>query len=143
LTPRDSAAELRATAALEPSKFLGSPRLFRAQWQDILEAAVESLRKHESDPECMANMILEDVAAFLRRRGLEYFRGFKLRLLSAMAEQHGHFYDAELRFTGFRRRMLELEDSGIGKFFGKLGVFSGYKHGDDLRLFRIVRGRWI
>jgi len=72
LTPRDACAEIERTlqAVQDRSRYEG--RLFRLQWQDVL-AAAKAVMDGASEP---AKTILQDVAAFLHGRRLEYFEGY-------------------------------------------------------------------
>jgi hypothetical protein len=73
LTPRESIGEIQDTLSLletKPTDFLG---VFRVQWQDLLAVATRATPSAEG----MARAILQDIQRFLRRRGLEYFQGFK------------------------------------------------------------------
>ena len=71
LTPRESLAELEDSAARTDDPAKDRPRLFRLQWQDVLEAA-DKAWPSSPEPACT---ILTDVACFLRELGLEYFKG--------------------------------------------------------------------
>jgi hypothetical protein len=73
LTPRESSAELLASIRCPAYRSGDRDRLFRLQWQDVLRAARQATA---SADEPWATM-LRDVAAFLSRRGLEYFAGFR------------------------------------------------------------------
>lgn len=75
LTTGDSRAEL-----IESLKEYGDSRqallrLYRLQWQDILETADEY--KGVGDP--ISRLVLRDVSDFLRARELEHFRGMRIR----------------------------------------------------------------
>jgi hypothetical protein len=93
LTPRESIGEIQDTLSLletKPTEFLG---VFRVQWQDLLAVATRAMPSGEG----MARTILQDIQRFLRRRGLEYFRGFKEELyLPALNSREGAFYVVEL-----------------------------------------------
>ena len=73
LTPRDSTAEILESlkSSLNPNR--DRARIFRLQWQDFVQACNETLPTGEPQ----VDMILRDVQAFLRSRGLEYFAGFR------------------------------------------------------------------
>jgi hypothetical protein len=73
LTPRESSAELLDSVASSGCRSGDRDRLFRLQWQDVLRAARQATATAD---EPWATM-LRDVAAFLSRRGLEYFAGFR------------------------------------------------------------------
>ena len=85
LTPRESLPELTETSRL----YGAGARLFRAQWQDLVAAAQESMAGSRG----IATEILRDVTAFLRARGLEYFRGFARSPIDSLPASCGHFYD--------------------------------------------------
>lgn len=93
LTPRESVGEIQETLALldaQPADFLG---VFRVQWQDLL-AAVSSAAYSAAG---ISGKILEDVQQFLKRRGLEYFRGFEEDpSLPAFDSNVGAFYTRDL-----------------------------------------------
>jgi hypothetical protein len=104
LTPRESLSEVMETLAMYDS-IEARELLFRVQWQDVIDAAERSLSS-EVDP--IRRLILNDVTDFLRRRGLEYFKGFstdsKLPLLD---EREVSFYSHGNRAFS----MLNLPDS--------------------------------
>jgi hypothetical protein len=93
LTPRESIGEIQDTLSLletKPTDFLG---IFRVQWQELLAMAIRTMPSEEG----MARTILQDVQRFLRRRGLEYFRGFNEELyLPALDSRDGAFYAVDL-----------------------------------------------
>jgi hypothetical protein len=69
LTPRESRREIEESIRACDEY---SDRLYRLQWQDVLEVA-STMASQAAEPD---KMILQDVSEFLRRRGLEYFKGF-------------------------------------------------------------------
>jgi hypothetical protein len=73
LTPRESMAEVLESLEKSPNPTRDQIRLFRLQWQDLITACDETLPT--GDPQ--TDVILHDVRAFLRVRGLEYFSGFQ------------------------------------------------------------------
>jgi hypothetical protein len=73
LTPRESIEEIRDTLALLGTKCADFLGVFRAQWQDLLAVVTRATPMADG----MSRTILQDVQRFLRRRGLEYFQGFK------------------------------------------------------------------
>lgn len=73
LTPRESLTEVLESLKLSPNPDRDRSKIFRLQWQDLILACDESLRTGEDQ----IDMILRDVREFLRRRGLEYFAGFR------------------------------------------------------------------
>jgi hypothetical protein len=94
LTPRESLAEVEDSAAHLDARARG--RLFRLQWQDVLEAA-EAAWRGSPEPACT---ILADVARFLRELGLEHFKGMsRLDELPLLEPGFGGVYTAGL--TGF------------------------------------------
>lgn len=93
LTPRESIGEIQDTLVLletKPADFLG---VFRVQWQDLLAVATRATASAEG----MSRTILQDVQRFLRRRGLEYFHGFKEEpYLPALDSREAAFYAVDL-----------------------------------------------
>ncbi|SRR6266545_2121551 len=73
LTPRDSTAEVEDSLSRVLDLDNERRRLFRLRWQDVLDVARDEWPRAEEP----FRMILRDVADFLERRGLEYFRGFR------------------------------------------------------------------
>ncbi len=106
LTPRESLAEVEASAALVPEP--QRDRLFRVQWQDVLVAA-DAARRSAPEP---ARTALADVAAFLRTLGLEYFGGFGREALADLPDDFGAFYRPGT--TGFRGFGREPDLTMIG-----------------------------
>ncbi len=97
LTPGESLVEVADSTARVDDPARDRPRLFRLQWQDVLEAA-DAAWPGSQEPTCT---ILADVACFLRTLGLEYFRGLsRLDDLPLLEPGFGAFYTAGL--TGFR-----------------------------------------
>jgi hypothetical protein len=97
LTPGESLVEVADSAARVDDAARDLPRLFRLQWQDVVEAA-GGAGPGSLEP---ARTILADVACFLRTLGLEYFRGMsRLHDLPLLDQGFGSFYTAGL--TGFR-----------------------------------------
>lgn len=74
LTARDSSKDI-AESLETPQMTEKSDRLFRLQWQDVLNACREVLKSNNVNGHDL--LVLEDVSRFLVRRGLEYFDGFK------------------------------------------------------------------
>jgi hypothetical protein len=139
ITPRESISELLETAALRPAGEPSSLRLFRAQWQDIIVAA----SKRATDTDWIANMILRDVINFLRRRGLEYFDGFRRFPVPATTILDGSFYQESRGFSGFGRFPIPVLDEKAGRFFSFSSFFSGFARCNDIKLFPIKRGGWV
>ena len=112
ITPRESLAEIVETAAL-----YGQPHvremLFRVQWQDVIVAAEKSL---SSEREPLRKLILNNVAEFLRRRGLEYFSGFSIDLSLPL-----------------------LDEKEVAFYSRRTGAFSTLNFPDH---FQIQRGEW-
>lgn len=78
LTEHDCLTELEESVEAFGNSGAARHRIFRLQWQDILDAAQRSLHQATG----AEKLILSDVAEFLRRRNLEYFRGFQRIALS-------------------------------------------------------------
>jgi hypothetical protein len=108
LTPRESRAEVEETARLR-ERFHDRNLLFRAQWQDIIECFSKAELHPAPDP--MWWRALGDVVAFLRRRGLEYFRGFRSCAFDALPAGCGCFYSG----SGSFRRREELKSFSVQK----------------------------
>jgi len=72
LTAQESRTEIQESLAVYGETEEARARLFRLQWQDIADAADECAAKQGG------NALLRDVSAFLKRRGLEYFRGMTM-----------------------------------------------------------------
>jgi hypothetical protein len=104
LTPRESLSEVMETLAMYDGTD-ARELLFRVQWQDVIVAADKSL---SSEPDSVHRLILNDVAEFLRRRGLEYFKGFSTdSSLPLLNEKEFAFYSRGTRAFS----MLNLPDS--------------------------------
>lgn len=73
LTPRDSRSEIEDSLDSDPELEHDRGRIFRLQWQDILDMA----RECQANTTGWSRTILRDVSRFLQRRNLEYFRGFR------------------------------------------------------------------
>jgi hypothetical protein len=102
LTPRESFSEIVETTSLYGDE--ANELLFRVQWQDVILAAEESLYECDS----FSRLILSDVTQFLRRRELEYFKGFSIdSSLPLLAETDAVFYSrrigtfSEVEFRAF------------------------------------------
>ena len=139
ITPRESISELLETAALRPVGNQTSLRLFRAQWQDIIVAASNQAKIGD----WIANLILRDVTAFLRYRGLEYFSGFRHLPVPATTMPDGRFYQESQGFSGFARFPIPMLNVRVGRFFSLSGFFSGFARGDGVKPFPIKRGDWV
>lgn len=115
LTPGESLAEVADSAGRVDDPVRDRPRLFRLQWQDVLEAADEAW-PGSPEPACT---ILADVACFLRVLGLEYFKGMS------------------------RLDDLPLLEQGFGGFYtGGLGAFNGMTREPLLDFFEVCKGAW-
>jgi hypothetical protein len=101
LTPRESLAEVADSAGRVDDPGRDRGRLFRLQWQDVLEAA-DAAWPGSPEPACT---ILADVAGFLRELGLEYFKGMsRLEELPLLDPGFGGFYATGARaFRGMTR----------------------------------------
>jgi hypothetical protein len=88
LTPRDSLAEVTESAALMTDA-ADAGRLFRLQWQDVLDVSRQAARTAPWPQK----VVLDDVARFLARMGLEYFDGFRRVVgLTLLPPSAGRFY---------------------------------------------------
>lgn len=114
LTPRDSTTEVSESLAVYGNPDANRHRLFRLQWQDIIDAISEALRQEGA----VEKMILEDVRQFLRARGLEYFRGFACP------------------------KDIDSLHNGCGWFYVQGGRFEGFHSVTDLSSVQIVKGEW-
>ena len=116
LTPQDSIVELMDSSNCSDGSVTKGDRLFRLQWQDVLEAA-KSTRHHYQEP---ASLILGDIVSFLREWGLEYFGG--------MSRQPG----------------LPKIDDSLGSFYRQThSGFHGWAYEPGLEHFEIQKGSWI
>lgn len=116
LTPQDSIVELLASADCSDDPVTQRDRLFRLQWQDILEVA-ESTKHHYQEP---ARLILSDIVTFLREWGLEYFGGMS-------------------RLSG-----LPYFESSFGSFYRPTySGFQGLTYEPGLELIEIKEGMWL
>ena len=73
LTPREAWAEVTDSLRASDRPDADGKRLFRLQWQDVLDVAGDSYSTAEEP----AKTILKDIRDLLVRRGLRYFRGFR------------------------------------------------------------------
>jgi hypothetical protein len=97
IKPSDPLPEMLESSALcmdEPSL---RTQLYGLEWQDIVEAAEECL----STSTGVSQVVLRDVTLFLRRRGLEYFKGFRVVPVPELEAAAGSFYTTGRVFTGF------------------------------------------
>jgi hypothetical protein len=114
LTPGESLAQVEDSAAQADDAVRDRPRLFRLQWQDVLEAA-DVGRPDFPEPACI---ILPDVASFLRQLGLEYFKGMS-------------------------RDELPIFEPGVGAFYiAGLTGFHGMAREPGLDFFEVCKGAW-
>jgi hypothetical protein len=104
ITPRDSLGEVLETAALCSQQPDLIKLLYRVQWQDVTDAADES----QPQADRLDRLLLSDLSSFLKRRGLEYFRGFCPPSVLALDESEAHFYGSTGTFIGF-----ESGNSGV------------------------------
>lgn len=96
----EESVELSRIAGIEDAK----DRLFGLQWQDVLESAAT---------EAGHNLLLDEVALFLKIRGFEAFRGFRTPPL-ALKPVSGTFYG-----TGyFGPAFEEIRGLTGGRFYG-------------------------
>ena len=117
IKPSDPLMEMRETSMLCRKYSISCDCLFGLEWQDVVEAADRCL----SQAAGVSRLVLTDVEAFLKRRGLEYFKGFRLLPLAEIASSDGAFYDASEAFAGFATVNLENLDRSSGAFYRTTG----------------------
>lgn len=110
LTPRAAADEVKESLIQYGDSDENRRRLFRVQWQDVIEAIGNSIDQ-ESEA---TRMILNDVREFLRVRQLEYFRGFRSAPQIERLRRVGSFYRSSLKFHGFQK-VSGLEQCAVVK----------------------------
>ncbi len=76
LTPRESLNEINDTIASHPHLGKCRDRIFQLRWQAILDVAECEASQYGGDG-FPYDTILTDVVAFLRKRGLEHFKGMQ------------------------------------------------------------------
>jgi hypothetical protein len=113
LKPVDPLPELLETAALCTSDVELPDALYGLEWQDIVEASDKSLTQTEG----ITRLVLNDVSTFLKRRGLEYFKGFRIGSLHSMDFGDGSFYRVASEFIGFSLSNLDYLDEPVGRFY--------------------------
>ncbi|MGA8153773.1 MAG: hypothetical protein WB952_22680 [Terriglobales bacterium] len=86
LTDHDSTAEIEESIGACSHPDDARHRMFHLSWQDII---IASEKAHASG---LQGLILSDVAAFLRSRGLEYFKGFSNSQIPELRPELGRFY---------------------------------------------------
>lgn len=114
LTPRESFTEIEASLRAYGDSEESRRRLFRLQWQDVIEVIDESL---PMEP-LLSQTILADVRDFLRVRRLEYFSGFGL----------------PTEIEGLR--------VGVGSFYSRKGVFTGFRSTPASKGISAIKGQW-
>jgi hypothetical protein len=117
LTPRESLAEIDESLATLADEARLRERIYRLQWQDVLEVAGEEAKQCEEP----TATILADIAGFLRRRGLEYFDGFSSDDVFDISADDRGFYESASVLTG---------------------SFSGFGSVESLDSFPIQQGSW-
>lgn len=128
LTPRDSLSEVEASVEHLPSPQDDRLGLFMLQWQDVQVVASRSSLRVD-DP---GRMILGDVARFLRRLDLDYFRGFdRLAGLPWLTESDGAFYVTASAVGGAK----------VSKSPGE-APFQGFTRLAVLDMILTKKGRW-
>jgi len=89
LTPREASSEVQDSLSVYGDTASSRRRLFRLQWQDVIEAISEVIPGESG----IGRLLLNDVREFLRKRGLEYFRGFGLpTAIDSLCEKCGSFF---------------------------------------------------
>jgi hypothetical protein len=101
LTKAYAATEIRDSVSVSRSH-RADTRIFGLQWQDVLEVA--SATKQD-------NAVLREVAAFLRGRGFEAFRGFE-RVPTSDTNYDGHFYSSTYFKQGILAAQLAVKQTG-------------------------------
>jgi len=114
LTPRESLTEIEASLRAYGDSDESRRRLFRLQWQDVIEVIDDSLSKEPP----LSQMILKDVRDFLSVRRLEYFSGF-----------------------GFPPE-IECLRVGVGSFYTRKGVFTGFCSTAASIGISVTKGQW-
>jgi hypothetical protein len=89
LTLLDSRQEIRETLSSRGNRASDMRRLFRLRWQDICDCAESGAVLSKALPK----VVLQDVAAFLKGRGYDFFDGFRQdENLPILNESDGAFY---------------------------------------------------
>jgi hypothetical protein len=131
LTEHDCVPELEDSVEAFGHSGAARCRIFRLQWQDIVEAAQHALRKAVGTEK----LILQNVADFLRCRNLEYFRGFRMLDIPAIEVRKLHVFGRTL-FTQvplpipFKPEPLIGSEGILGRAFLPNG-------------FKIEKGHWV
>ncbi len=74
LTPATNPAELIESLAVYGDTIAARRRLFRLDWQDVITAAEMATASSDG----ISRLILQDLVAFLKMRGLEHFQGMRV-----------------------------------------------------------------
>ena len=114
-------------------------RLFRAQWQDVTAAAEVSCYAADR----LSRMVLRDVSAFLKSRGLEYFRGFSCPPILPFLPADVSFYRAGTAFDGFSTASLSFLDGSAGAFYNASERFRGFRHYEVSIPLPKIHGGWV
>ncbi len=126
LTPRESLNEINEAISADQDLEKFRHKLFRLQWQDVLEVAKEAGKK-QSGKRFPYDTILADVATLLRKRGLEHFKG--MQVVNALKR----FDIKSAPWRGSKRSI-----SGTDKD----RRFNGMNESNDLEMFTIKKGAW-
>jgi len=114
VTPRDSLRELVETSKLCSGNSRLCGMLFRAQWQDIIVAADEC----PTTPDRLSGILLREVSAFLKARGLEYFSGWNSICIPSLSKEDGRFFHGQDTFIGFSMLQCDSLTAAVGSFYG-------------------------
>ncbi len=113
LTPRESAPEIEQSLSKLQNRDALSHRVYRLQWQDILEWATS----HASGATGVSQQVLENIGEFLRRRNLSYFRGFS--------------------------RDVRMPAQFVPRSFYQRGAFDGFRRISNLEKVHPLRAQWV
>ncbi len=127
LTPRESLKEINDTIGSHPHLEALRDRMFRLQWQDVLDIAADAAMSHGNE-RFPCDMILRDVAEFLKKRGLERFKGMRDDLALSLVKP---------KSAPWARRESEDGDAGNNRRFNGMNESSG------LELFAVEKGGWV
>ncbi len=117
LTPRESLHEINKTIRADKKLEKFRDRMFRLQWQDVLDAA-----NMKGDRSFLHNTILADLVEFLRKRGLERFNGIQPV--------------KKLELFNIKPAPWLLSDRSKDR------QFNGMKESNALKTFAIKKGAW-
>ena len=114
LTPRESSNEVLDSLSEYGDSDQSRHRLFRLQWQDMVEAIEDALLKELE----LSQLILRDVRDFLLVRRLGYFKGFRLP------------------------KGVECLREVCGAFLARKGAFQGFQMAAGVAQIQVFKGAW-